>query len=247
SRRGVSAGRRDAVPHRAGARPGGIRRDGAALSRRHGPVQTAGRAGPAALSERGAVAAPLQRQHPQAAHGPDEAARSAGDVSVFREAPRSRLCPRLRGHRGGGGAGNVPVGVRAPGGGLVEKGPAPLGRRAGVPGLGVAGEGRHVYAAQTVSRPHMGRTTYKLLDLGVRAYNALIARGRRPPPVSPDPDLRAIRARAAVGTDISSHLEALYVVGLAAHPRLIVELGVRGGESTFVFERVARRSGADLV
>ena len=93
----------------------------------------------------------------------------------------------------------------------------------------------------------MGRTTYKLLDLGVRAYNALIARGRRPPPDSPDPDLRAIRARAAVGTDISSHLEALYVAGLAAHPRLIVELGVRGGESTFVFERVARRAGADLV
>src|SRR5947207_2894207 len=64
---------------------------------------------------------------------------------------------------------------------------------------------------------------------------------------TPDPDLRAIRARAAVGTDISSHLEALYVAGLAAHPRLIVELGVRGGESTFVFERVARRAGADLV
>ena len=93
----------------------------------------------------------------------------------------------------------------------------------------------------------MGRTTHKLLDLGVRAYNALIERRRRPPAESPDPDLRAIRARVAVGTDISSHLEALYVAGLAAHPRLIVELGVRGGESTCVFERVARRSGADLV
>src|SRR5205814_7710178 len=43
--------------------------------------------------------------------------------------------------------------------------------------------------------------------------------------------LPIFRARAAVGTDISSHLEALYVAGLAAHPRLIVELGVRGGES----------------
>src|SRR5438067_13154752 len=93
----------------------------------------------------------------------------------------------------------------------------------------------------------MGRTTHKLLDLGVRAYNALIERRRMAPPDTPDADLRAIRARAAVGTDISSHLEALYVAGLAAHPRLIVELGVRGGESTFVFERVARRAGADLV
>src|SRR5947199_6125091 len=89
--------------------------------------------------------------------------------------------------------------------------------------------------------------SHDLLDRGVRAYNALIERRRRPPADAPDPDLRAIRARAAVGTDISSHLEALYVAGLAAHPRLIVELGVRGGESTFVFERVARRAGADLV
>src|SRR6059058_4649927 len=89
--------------------------------------------------------------------------------------------------------------------------------------------------------------SHDLLDRGVRAYNALIERRRRPPADAPDPDLRAIRARAAFGTDISSHLEALYVAGLAAHPRLIVELGVRGGESTFVFERVARRAGADLV
>jgi len=93
----------------------------------------------------------------------------------------------------------------------------------------------------------MGRTTDDLLDLGVRAYNALVEWRRTTPPDGPDPDIRAIRARALVGTDISSHLEALYVAGLAAHPRLIVELGVRGGESTFVFERLARRSGADLV
>src|SRR2546429_10031177 len=86
-----------------------------------------------------------------------------------------------------------------------------------------------------------------LVDRGVRAYNVLLERRRRPPPDTPDPDLRAIRARAAFGIDISSHLEALYVAGLAAHPRLIVELGVRGGESTFVFERVARRAGGDLV
>src|SRR5437879_10845768 len=93
----------------------------------------------------------------------------------------------------------------------------------------------------------MGRTTDDLLDLGVRAYNALVEWRRTTPPDGPDPDIRAIRARARVGTDSSSHLEALYVAGLTAHPRLIVERGVRGGESTFVFERLARRSGADLV
>src|SRR5437899_8098566 len=93
----------------------------------------------------------------------------------------------------------------------------------------------------------MGRTTNNLLDLGVRAYNALVEWRRTTPPDGPDPDIRAIRARALVGTDVSSHLETLYVAALAAHPRLIVELGVRGGESTFVFDRLARRPGADLV
>lgn len=93
----------------------------------------------------------------------------------------------------------------------------------------------------------MRLTTDDLLDLGVRAYNAIVPRRRTALDAAADPDLAAIRARAAVGTDISSHLEALYGEALRVNPKLIVELGVRGGESTFVFERVARRSGADLV
>ena len=45
----------------------------------------------------------------------------------------------------------------------------------------------------------MSRRTDDLLDLGVRAYNALVEWRRTTPPDGPDPDIRAIRARALVG------------------------------------------------
>jgi hypothetical protein len=48
-------------------------------------------------------------------------------------------------------------------------------------------------------------------------------------------------------TDISDHLIPLLFETLMVKPRLIVELGVRGGESTSVFERVARLCGSILV
>ena len=53
--------------------------------------------------------------------------------------------------------------------------------------------------------------------------------------------------RARIRTDISDHLLTLFTESLALEPRLIVELGVRDGESTFVFERVAKLSGAKCV
>jgi hypothetical protein len=91
----------------------------------------------------------------------------------------------------------------------------------------------------------------KTLDRGIRAYNAVVRVLRRALrmrlPHAADADIEDIRATAAVGSDISSHLEPLFIEGLKAHPKVIVELGVRGGESTRVFERLARRCGADLV
>lgn len=48
-------------------------------------------------------------------------------------------------------------------------------------------------------------------------------------------------------TDISDHLETLFVESLGIESRLIVELGVGDGESTFVLERVANLWGAKLV
>jgi cephalosporin hydroxylase len=60
-------------------------------------------------------------------------------------------------------------------------------------------------------------------------------------------EITEIRERALVRTDISDHLVPLFVESFAIHPRLIVELGVRTGESTFVLERVARLCGSTLV
>jgi cephalosporin hydroxylase len=71
---------------------------------------------------------------------------------------------------------------------------------------------------------------------------------RRPRPFTTGiADLREIAERARERSDISDHLVPLFVAAMTARPRLIVELGVRGGASTFVLERVARLSGAALV
>jgi cephalosporin hydroxylase len=64
---------------------------------------------------------------------------------------------------------------------------------------------------------------------------------------SSSPELNEILCRARIRTDISDHLPTLFAESLSLQPRLIVELGVRSGESTFVFERVARLSGARCV
>jgi cephalosporin hydroxylase len=53
-------------------------------------------------------------------------------------------------------------------------------------------------------------------------------------------ELDEIRARALTSSDISDHLETLFLEALRARPRLMVELGVREGESTFALERAAK-------
>jgi cephalosporin hydroxylase len=60
-------------------------------------------------------------------------------------------------------------------------------------------------------------------------------------------EIDEIRARAVTRTDISDHLIAMFVEALAVQPRLIVELGVRSGESTFALERVARLCNSTFV
>lgn len=61
------------------------------------------------------------------------------------------------------------------------------------------------------------------------------------------PAFGEVVARSAAPTDVSDHLVTLFAESLSARPNLIVELGVRGGESTAVFERVADVTGARLV
>ena len=59
--------------------------------------------------------------------------------------------------------------------------------------------------------------------------------------------LKAVQKRSARETDICDHLETIFLECLNMQPRLIVELGVGDGESTFVLERVARLWKAKLI
>ncbi len=82
--------------------------------------------------------------------------------------------------------------------------------------------------------------------LGVPLYNRFHAR----PPLPPCgnlPELTEIYERMKRDTDISDHLPFLFATAIRQQPRLMVELGTRGGESTFVLERVAKLFGAALV
>jgi predicted O-methyltransferase YrrM len=64
---------------------------------------------------------------------------------------------------------------------------------------------------------------------------------------SSHPIVQEIERRAYVATDISAHLATLFTESLESKAKLIVELGTRGGESTFVLEKVADMIGAKLV
>jgi len=66
-------------------------------------------------------------------------------------------------------------------------------------------------------------------------------------PASSIPELDEIRKHALTDTDISDHLETLFTRSMAVKPKLIVELGVRTGQSTFVFERVAKLCNSFLL
>jgi len=89
---------------------------------------------------------------------------------------------------------------------------------------------------------------YRIACWCINGLNTLtdVFRARRWIP-SASPDLQEVLDRARTRTDISDHLPTLFAEALLARPRLIVELGVRGGESTFVLERVARLFNAQLV
>lgn len=56
-----------------------------------------------------------------------------------------------------------------------------------------------------------------------------------------------IRDIAKADTDISDHLETIYKVCVDFKPHLIVELGVRGGESTRIFDFVNKEVGSKLI
>lgn len=78
-------------------------------------------------------------------------------------------------------------------------------------------------------------------------YNVLQGRRATPLPSSDLPEWNEVIAHAGQSTDINDHLDTLFIEALSVSPKLIVELGVRGGESTFVLERVAKVCKSKLV
>jgi cephalosporin hydroxylase len=81
----------------------------------------------------------------------------------------------------------------------------------------------------------------------VTRNTAIDLRGKRAPQRTGLRLFDEVVERSLTRTDISDHLTTLFLESLAVRPSLIVELGVRGGESTFVLERVARLYRAKLV
>lgn len=58
--------------------------------------------------------------------------------------------------------------------------------------------------------------------------------------------LESIRERMNINTDISSHLDTLYLKALEMNPKRIVELGVRSGESSRMFSYVAQETNCEV-
>lgn len=82
----------------------------------------------------------------------------------------------------------------------------------------------------------------------LRPYNRLRHALLRPNRAEPGTrGIRAVQALASTLTDIDEHLETMYVEGLLCRPQLIVELGVRGGTSTAVFEQVSEMCGSTII
>ncbi len=88
----------------------------------------------------------------------------------------------------------------------------------------------------------------RLAWIPARLYNALRrAAFPRRLPASGSKELDEIRQFAAKPSDIDEHLELMFTETLLLKPKLVVELGVRDGASTFVFERAAALCSAALV
>jgi cephalosporin hydroxylase len=60
-------------------------------------------------------------------------------------------------------------------------------------------------------------------------------------------ELLEVQARAKKRTDVSSNLRKIFLETVKSKPKVIVELGVKSGESTFAFSRAAMVTDAKLI
>jgi cephalosporin hydroxylase len=95
---------------------------------------------------------------------------------------------------------------------------------------------------KTVAHPDMIPAYWrdKRIKYRIRMHNAFIGLKKQPQPVSTGlAELDRVLERAHNWTDVNDHLVTLFVEAMIVEPRLIVELGVRGGETAFVLEQIA--------
>jgi cephalosporin hydroxylase len=89
---------------------------------------------------------------------------------------------------------------------------------------------------------------YGIVQILLSQYNSLRRLFVSPRPETSElKELQEIRLLACQSNDINEHLETMFVECLLLQPRLIVELGVRDGVSTFVFERAAKLCDASVI
>lgn len=89
--------------------------------------------------------------------------------------------------------------------------------------------------------------TSRVITLTLSTWNALLPPRSSPVSGRVDPDVRQILEWSKRRTDIADHLLTLYGEAIELKPRVMVELGVRTGESTRVLVAAAERVGATLV
>jgi cephalosporin hydroxylase len=88
----------------------------------------------------------------------------------------------------------------------------------------------------------------KSINYRIKLHNAFIRANERPPATSTGlAELDEILTRARIPTDVNDHLVTLFTESMSVAPRLIVELGVRGGETAFVLEQIAGLFGSQVV
>jgi len=78
-------------------------------------------------------------------------------------------------------------------------------------------------------------------------YNLFIKRKKKNFLKSGLQELNEIKKRSARRTEMCDHLITLFNETLQKNPKLIVELGVNTGESTFVFRKIAELTSAKLI
>lgn len=87
---------------------------------------------------------------------------------------------------------------------------------------------------------------YHRLQLMHKLHNTFVS-GPKKGTYTNSEEYNKIVDHAVERSDINEHLTTIFNEGMASKPKLIVELGVRSGESTFVLEKVAKLCDATLI